>query len=107
MWNKEELLEEVLKAFIEAGISEATILDSERLGGFLAYEVPLFAGFKDFLAGNKPYNRTIFSLVKNEDTVKKLEKLIENVCGSFSERRIGILFSVPVDFTREFGNEGE
>ena len=39
--NKEEFLEDVLEAFIEAGITGATILDSEGMGRFLTYEVPL------------------------------------------------------------------
>ena len=49
--NKEELLEDVLTAYVEAGIPGATILDSEGMGRFLTYEVPLFADFKDFMKG--------------------------------------------------------
>ena len=33
--NREELLEQVLEAYVEAGISGATILDSEGMGRFL------------------------------------------------------------------------
>lgn len=47
--NKEEYLEDVLEAYVEAGIPGATIIDSEGMGRFLAYEVPLFAGFKEFM----------------------------------------------------------
>jgi nitrogen regulatory protein P-II 1 len=38
--NREELLEQVLEAYVEAGITGATILDSEGMGRFLTYEVP-------------------------------------------------------------------
>ena len=44
--NREELLDEVLTAFVEAEVPGATILDSEGMGRFLTYEVPLFASFK-------------------------------------------------------------
>ncbi len=36
-----------MEAYVEAGVTGATILDSEGMGRFLAYEIPLFAGFKD------------------------------------------------------------
>ena len=70
--NKEELLEDVLAAYVEAGIAGATILDSEGMGRFLTYEVPLFADFKDFMKGNKPYNKTIFSVIKNDNNLYRL-----------------------------------
>ena len=98
--NKEEFLEDVLEAFVEAGIPGATILDSEGMGRFLTYEVPLFADFKEFMRGNKPYNKTIFSVVDDEKKVKKVEKLIEKICGDLSEPGTGILFTIPVDYVR-------
>jgi nitrogen regulatory protein PII len=98
--NKDELLDEVLGAFVEAGVPGATILDSEGMGRVLTYEVPLFAGFRSFMEGNKPYNRTIFSVVRDEETVERLERLLEEICGDLSEPGTGILFSVPVDFVK-------
>ena len=105
--NKEELLEEVLEAFVEAGIAGATILDSEGIGRFLTYEVPLFADFKEFMKGNKPYNKTIFSLIEKEDKIKKLEKLIEKICGDLSGPGTGILFTIPVDYAKGLIREEE
>lgn len=98
--NKEEFLEDVLEAFVEAGIPGATILDSEGMGRFLAYEVPLFADFREFMKGNKPYNKTIFSVVEDEEKIKKVEKLIEEICGSLSDPGTGILFTIPVDYVK-------
>jgi nitrogen regulatory protein PII len=98
--NKEELLEDVLEAFVEAGVTGATILDSEGMGRFLTYEVPLFADFREFMKGNKPYNKTIFSVVEKEQKIKKLQELLEKICGSLSEPGTGILFTVPVDYAR-------
>jgi len=105
--NKEELLEEVLEAFVEAGIPGATILDSEGMGRFLTYEVPLFADFREFMKGNKPYNKTIFSVIEKEEKIKKLEKLIEKICGSLSQPGTGILFTIPVDYARGLVKEEE
>ncbi len=96
--NKEELLDEVLSAYVEAGIEGATILDSEGMGRFLTFEVPLFADFKQFMKGNKPYNKTIFSVVREEAAIGRLKKLLDSVLGGLSEPGTGIMFTLPVDF---------
>jgi nitrogen regulatory protein PII len=96
--NKEELLEQVLEAYVEAGVDGATILDSEGMGRFLTYEVPLFADFKEFMKGNKPYNKTILSVVRDESVIPRLERLIDSVCGGLSEPGTGIFFTLPVDY---------
>jgi nitrogen regulatory protein P-II 1 len=96
--NNEEFLEEVLEAYVEAGISGATLLDSEGMGRFLTYEVPLFADFKEFMKGNKPYNKTILSVVKDMKTVKRLIPLVEASVGSLDEGGTGIMFTIPVDW---------
>jgi len=96
--NNEEYLEEVLSAYVEAGISGATLLDSEGMGRFLAYEVPLFAGFREFMKGNKPYNKTIISVVRNEEVIRDVKKLIDEITGGLDKPGTGIMFTVPVDW---------
>jgi len=96
--NNEEYLEEVLEAYVEAGITGSTILDSEGMGRFLAYEVPLFEGFKDFMKGNRPYNKTILSVVKDGEVVKKARELVDEVVGGLDQPGSGIMFTVPVDW---------
>jgi nitrogen regulatory protein PII len=96
--NQEELLEQVLEAYVEAGIQGATILDSEGMGRFLTYEVPLFADFKSFMKGNKPYNKTILSVVQDESCVKRIYELLNDILGGIFSPGTGILFTVPVDF---------
>ena len=96
--NQEELLEQVLEAYVEAGIQGATILDSEGMGRFLTYEVPLFADFKSFMKGNKPYNKTILSIVQDESCVEHLYELLDEILGGIFSPGTGVLFPVPVDF---------
>lgn len=96
--NREELLERVLEAYVEAGIQGATILDSEGMGRFLTYEVPLFADFKEFMKGNKPYNKTILSVVRDETVVPRLRSILDEVTGGLEQPGTGIFFTVPVDF---------
>lgn len=96
--NDEEYLEEVLEAYVEAGITGSTILDSEGMGRFLTYEVPLFAGFKDFMKGNRPYNKTILSVVKDDEVVRKAKQLVDEVVGGLENPGTGIMFTLPVDW---------
>jgi nitrogen regulatory protein PII len=96
--NKEEVLDEALEAFVEAGMPGATILDSEGLGYYLAYEVPLFAGFKEFMKGNKPYNKTILSVVKDDQAVQRLVPILDEVIGGFDKPGTGVIFTLPVEW---------
>ncbi len=96
--NREELLERVLEAYVEVGITGATILDSEGMGRFLTYEVPLFADFRQFMKGNKPYNKTILSVVQDDTIITRLREILDEVCGGLSAPGTGVLFSVPVDY---------
>ncbi len=105
--NNEEHLEEVLEAYIEAGVTGATIIDSEGMGRFLTYEVPLFAGFKDFMKGNKPYNKTIVSVVRDEATVQRLKSLVDERIGGLDNPGTGIMFTVPVDWVSGLVPEDE
>ena len=97
---QEELLEDVLTAYVEAGIPGATIVDSEGMGRFLTYEIPLFADFKDFMKGNKPYNKTIFSVIREEKKVARLERLLDEISGGLDNPGTGILFTLPVDYAK-------
>ena len=96
--NNEEYLEEVLEAYVEAGVTGATIIDSEGMGRFLTYEVPLFAGFKEFMKGNKPYNKTIISVVRDEVVVGRVESLVDSIVGDLDRPGTGIMFTLPVDW---------
>lgn len=96
--NREELLEEVLEAYVEAGLTGATILDSEGMGYFLSHEVPLFADFGEFMKGNKPYNKTILSLVHDESAIQRLRTIMDDVVGGLRSPGTGIMFTVPVDW---------
>jgi nitrogen regulatory protein PII len=95
--NREELLADVMAAFLEAGVADATILDSVGMGRYLTYEVPLFAGFRDVMQGSKPHNKTIISVVRDESVLPQLEKILNRICGDLSAPGTGIFFTVPVD----------
>jgi nitrogen regulatory protein P-II 1 len=99
--NREELLGQVMQAYVEAGVRGATVVDSEGMGWILTHEVPLFAGFQDFMKGNRPRNKTILSVVDGDETANRLEELLERVCGE--SPGTGVLFAVPVERFKVIG----
>jgi len=97
--NKNELLDEVLEAFLELGIPGATILDSVGMGHILAYEIPIFAGLRSVLPGNRPFNKTILALI-DAHLVPKVIEAIEQIVGSLDQPGTGIVFTLPVDYAK-------
>jgi len=93
--NQEECLDDVLSAFVELGITEATIIDSAGMGEVLVHDVPIFAGLRHLLGGERPYSKTIFAIIDDEKFTE-VATVIEEICGPFSEPGGSILLALPV-----------
>ena len=93
--NKEEHLEEILEAFLELGISGATIIDSVGMGRILAHDIPIFAGFRGLMQDSRAGNKTIISVI-SEEKIPLIVKSIEQICGSLDEPGTGILMTFPI-----------
>jgi nitrogen regulatory protein P-II 1 len=98
--EKDEKLEEVLEAFVEEGITGATILDVRGMFEYLADEIPLFAGFRSLINNPNPTNKMILSVRKDEKDLQHAMDVIEDVCGSFSKPSTGIMFSIDISSIR-------
>ena len=96
--NKVELLDDILSYYVEAGVSGATVIDSVGMGRIIA-TMPIFAGFRDLMAGNRPSNKMIFAVV-DEDLVPALTEGIELIVGNVAEPGTGLIFTVPVDMIK-------
>ncbi len=94
--NQEEYLEEILEAFLELNIAGATVLDSVGMGAILAKDIPIFAGFRNLFQGTQSANKTIITIVENEQ-VADMVRAIEQVVGSLDEPGNGLIFTIPVD----------
>ena len=95
--NKEEFLDDILSIMAELEIEGATIVDSEGMAHALAYEVPIFAGLQKIVGEKKSCNKTIFALLKDENTLDKLNKIFKEEGIHFEDEETGIMFTVPVD----------
>lgn len=79
----------------------ATTVDSMGMGKVLLQhevDVPIFAGLRKLVEGNKPYNKTIFSVIRSEEKLRKTVDAIKDEIGltDDSKRGIGFIFVLPV-----------
>ncbi|NJD19641.1 MAG: P-II family nitrogen regulator [Gemmatimonadetes bacterium] len=94
--NDAEKLDEILSGFLEIGVTGATIVSSEGMGRLLSDDIPIFAGLQAFLAGSRPQNRVIFSVVPAA-LVDPALALLQEVCGNLGSPATGIAFVLPVE----------
>ena len=94
--NKEEYLDELLEGFIEMDIRGATVINSQGMGSIITTDIPIFAGLKDLLQGNRPGNKTILTLIDDE-LIPVVVNLFEDIVGKMDEPGNGIIFTLPVD----------
>ena len=94
--NRVEYLEDLLAAFLEIGISGATVLNSVGMGQIISKNIPIFAGLSDAFPGSSPSNRTILAVVE-ERQVKRMARMVEEVCGSLDEPGTGLMVSLSLD----------
>lgn len=98
--NKIELLEEILSSLSKAGVSGATILDSQGMGSAIVsgaqHEVPMFGSLKAFFDREHPYNKTLFTIVETEEKLDKAIEAITDVTGNLENPNEGLMFTVPV-----------
>jgi nitrogen regulatory protein P-II 1 len=96
--NREESLDEVLEAFVEAGITGATIVDSVGMGRTLAYRIPIFAGLRKSIK-TSDYNKMIFSVVQSDESLKQVIELLDEII-DLDVPGTGLLFVVPITFIK-------
>ena len=94
--NQEEHLEEVLELLVELGIRGATVIDSVGMGRLLSHNIPIFAGFTSMMQETRPFNKTIFTVIKDSD-LDDILKGLSNILGDLDQPGTGILMTVPLD----------
>jgi nitrogen regulatory protein PII len=107
--NEEEKLDEILSGMVELGITGATILSSEGMGRVLSHDIPIFAGLETIASRSRPQNQTIFSVIREDEKVDGVLKLLREICGDLEKPATAIAFTVPVSrvvgLAAEIGDE--
>ncbi|HHE39357.1 MAG TPA: PTS sugar transporter subunit IIA, partial [Candidatus Cloacimonetes bacterium] len=75
----DEIMQDISELFIEYGIQDATILESQKMENLLS-NVPLFLGFFDFTGGKSPYSKIILLKI-NKEYIHAIVKGLEDIFG--------------------------
>ncbi len=96
-----DLLEDILNAWDDTGVGGVTILPSTGLArirekGFWRDDLPLFPSLEDFQSRIQNLNRTLMTIVDDDQMVDKIVAATQQVTGDLNLPNTGILSVLPV-----------
>lgn len=94
--NDTASVNEIVGGFVRIGVTGATVIDSHGTVEIAAAQVPVFAGFRRLVQSSRKPNRTIFSVIEDDETLTRAMDVVEEIVGSLENSATGIMFSVPV-----------
>ncbi|CAK7080103.1 hypothetical protein CIW83_01650 [Tissierella sp. P1] len=97
--NEVEYLDEILDAFVDVGVRGATILDSQGMGSALTNggkDLPFFGALRNLLDDSRPYNKTIFTVIEDENVLNDAVKAVKEILGDMEKPGVGLMFTLPV-----------
>ena len=90
----------MLNVWKEVGVPGATIIESlglqRALKGVVRDNLPLLPTLSNVESGEEIRNRTMFSVVPDQDTVERVRRAVEGVLGPLEAEGTGFMFVVPV-----------
>lgn len=101
--NKVEYLNKLLTIMRENGAKGATVVDSVGSGRLIKnYDEarPMIASVRRLREEEFSTNKTIFSVLETRSHVDEIADAIEKEIGRFSDKEMGIMFSLPLDMVR-------
>ena len=94
-----EHLVAILEGFAKMGIKGSTVMNSTGMGRVLmkaGAEGPAMEEINKMIANGESSNKTIFTVVKEKETMDKAIDIVKSLCGDLCEPGKGILFAVPL-----------
>lgn len=99
-----EKLEELLFCLAEEGVRGATVIESSGMAKVLGREGGRFFQSLHLYIPDREENRTIFTVVPDEQ-VPLVERVLTEVVGDLSDPDTAVLFCVPVGYTAGLGEK--
>lgn len=100
--NDPAKLRDLLSAWKEAGAGGATVLFSTGMGRIslaspLRDDLPLMPSLNDLYGSHEEFSRTLFTLVKDEETVARITTATRSLVGDLDQPDTGLLVILPVE----------
>ncbi len=98
--NRVEKLDELLHHLHEAGVPDATFLDSRGMAKELAEhnEFRFLGSLRSLFASERKESKVIFTIVKDE-MIPVVSRVANEVMGGLQNPNTGILFAMPLSYT--------
>jgi len=94
--NNLDIYEDVMESYYQLGLG-ATTIDSQGMGKTLLdheEDFPIFSSLRKLITEDKPYNKTIISVVRDESVCETLVSQIHDLISSIPGA--GFMFVLPV-----------
>ena len=100
--NNADLLDQVLDAWEETGVTGVTILHSTglgrtRMGPGLRDDIPLLPSLKSLLQHEEYFSRTMISVVPDNEMADKVISATNRVVGDLDRPDTGLLVVIPLE----------
>ena len=109
--NKTEKLDALLAEFAKENISGATVIESMGMARLLSHkhdedEIPFLGSLRTLMNPEREKSKIVLAAI-SEDELKQAVTVIERIVGDLSGRDTGVIFTVPIDFTKGITKIGE
>jgi nitrogen PTS system EIIA component len=95
--NREVDLSDIMSSLVEAGIHNASIVDSISMAKKLAYEMPIFAGLSYMTSGKSKKSQLIFAYLENKNMANKLAQLLKENDIDLDKKGVGFIQTIKLD----------
>lgn len=99
-----EHLNSVLQAWMDAGVTGVTILESTGVNRILprGHAGSMFAGFSSIFGSGRVGHNTLFAVIESMELAETAVKATEPVVGNLNDPHTGVVFVLPVAKTWGF-----
>lgn len=109
--NKTEKLDSILSEFVRRNISGATVLESMGMARVLSHkhdedDMPFLGSLRKLLSPEREKGNLIFAVIRDEQ-LSDAVSAIEEIVGDLSAKDNGIVFSLPIDYTKGIIDSGK
>ena len=99
------LVDPVLQAWLEVGVTGMTLLDSSGVVDHMDHhhemldDMPLMPSLRRLVRTEEDPGRTMFSVVHDDFDIEELVNKTEEIIGALADESTGFMFVVPVSHT--------
>ncbi len=94
--NNEDLIDEIITGWMEIGITDTTVIETTDALQLISHHIPIFAGFRALTSGGMRHNKTVFSTINDQKTLKTAVTFLEKVCMDSGKTKQGNYFVIQL-----------